>query len=196
MSTVEESTIIPDLIIFLSDSHIQWLTYNHGVAGYSRTGKWDTEAVQQEAGFYCANTDSVSGLASQAWALRTKGPYLIYPYMVACNSIGYFTAQCYVTFFTFRFFNFYLPAMPSPPHCRLACFFSGPLPAAMSNRQMWQDEQESAKTKGNRSRSTRMWGVRYWNHLAQNTKQPCNYIRKLKKQNKTSLKGWGTWLKW
>jgi hypothetical protein len=29
------------------------------VAGYLRTGKWDTKAVQQEAMFCCAGTDSV-----------------------------------------------------------------------------------------------------------------------------------------
>jgi hypothetical protein len=36
------------------------------------------------------------------------------PYMVARNSLGYFTPQCYMTFFMFRFFKFSLPAMSYP----------------------------------------------------------------------------------
>jgi hypothetical protein len=30
------------------------------VAGYSRTEKWDTKAVQQKATFHCAGTDSAN----------------------------------------------------------------------------------------------------------------------------------------
>jgi hypothetical protein len=41
-------------------------------------------------------------------------------YIVACNSVGYFIPQCYVIFFMFRFFKFYLPAMPSPPPATLS----------------------------------------------------------------------------
>jgi hypothetical protein len=39
------------------------------------------------------------------------------PYMVTCNSVAYFNPQCYVTFFTFRLFKYFLPSMPLPPPC-------------------------------------------------------------------------------
>jgi hypothetical protein len=89
----------------------------------------------------------LSRLMSKGWAPRTKGSHLVHtlasrlqiqkaklnPYMVACDFIGYFIPQCYVTFFMFQFFKFYLSAMPSPPPATLSkhtlvCFFSGPSP--------------------------------------------------------------------
>jgi hypothetical protein len=80
----------------------------------SWTDTWDTEAVQQEATFYCAGTDSMDltpkaepqeqrGLPLYTLASRLqKQEARFNPYMVAYNSIGYFTPppcptpQCYV----------------------------------------------------------------------------------------------------
>jgi hypothetical protein len=57
------------------------------------------------------------------------------PYMVICKFVGYFTLvlsallplECYVTYFTFGFFRFYLSAIPSLPPCYFirvqACLF-------------------------------------------------------------------------
>jgi hypothetical protein len=79
--------------------------------------------------FCCAGTDSVDLCPkAQPWEQRDPTLYTLAsklqkqearfnPYAVACNSIGYFTPQCYVNFFMFRFFKFYLPAMPPPPPC-------------------------------------------------------------------------------
>jgi hypothetical protein len=95
-----------------------WTPAPRNVAGYSRTEKRNIEAVQQEATFYCARTDSVDS-CPKAEPPKQRGLTLytlesslqkqearFNPYMVACNSIGYFTPQCCVTFFTFRFFKF------------------------------------------------------------------------------------------
>jgi hypothetical protein len=66
-------------------------------------GKRDTKAVQQEATFYCAGTDSgvlcpkaepqeQTGLNLYNLAsMLQKQEARFNPYMVACNSIGYFT---------------------------------------------------------------------------------------------------------
>jgi hypothetical protein len=55
------------------------------------------------------------------------------PYTVDINLLAISFSQCYVTFFMFQFFKFYLSAMPSLPPAtlsehKLVCFFSGPPP--------------------------------------------------------------------
>jgi hypothetical protein len=83
-----------------------------------------------------------SRCTSKGWAQRTKGSHLIYPCkqvkeakskvspIYGCMQLYWLLyPQCYVTFFTFELFKFYLSAMPSPSPIilsehRLACFFS------------------------------------------------------------------------
>jgi hypothetical protein len=69
----------------------------------SQTETQDTEAVQQEATFYCASTDSVDSCPKAE--LRGQRGFTLYalasrlqkeearfnPFMIACNSIGDFT---------------------------------------------------------------------------------------------------------
>jgi hypothetical protein len=69
----------------------------------SQTQSWDTKAIQQEATFYCTSTDSVD-LCPKAEPSEQRDLTLYTlvsrlkkqkarsnSYMVACNSIGYFS---------------------------------------------------------------------------------------------------------
>jgi hypothetical protein len=108
--------------------------------------------------FYCASTDladscpkaetqeqrglTLYSLASRLQKQKTRSN----PYMITCNSVGYFTLvlcdflptpQCYVTFSTFGFLRFYLSAMPFLPLCysirtqALSVFLQVLLPATL-----------------------------------------------------------------
>jgi hypothetical protein len=81
--------------------------------------------------FYCPNTDSADlcpkaepqeqrGFTSYTLASRLqKQKAKLNPHMAACDFVGYSFPQCYVNFFMFQFFKFYLSAMPSLPPATL-----------------------------------------------------------------------------
>jgi hypothetical protein len=96
----------------------------------------------------------LSKLVSKSWAPRTKGPHLIYPckqvtearskvnpYMVACNSIGYFTPSAVWPsshLDSLSFISLLCRHLPPPTlsEHRLAGFFSGPPPCYI--RSTWE----------------------------------------------------------
>jgi hypothetical protein len=109
----------------------------------SQTEAGDTEAIHQEAKFYCAGTDSADlspktepqeqrGLTLYTLASRLqKQEARFSPYMVACNSIGYFTPSAMrpsSCLDSFRFISLLCHPLPSATLSgyKLACFFSGP----------------------------------------------------------------------
>jgi hypothetical protein len=104
-------------------------------------------SFKQEAKFYCANTDSMHscpkadpqeqrGFTLHILASRLqKQKARFNPYMVACNSIGYYSPSATWPFLCFNFylFKFYLSAVPSIPPATLldtnlsvSFFFSSP----------------------------------------------------------------------
>jgi hypothetical protein len=111
-----------------SEKHHFWIPdwVPRNIVGCSRTGKQDTKAVQQEAMFYCASTDSCpkaesqeqKGLTLYTLASRLqKWEARFNPYMVVCSSVGHFAPGAMWSFFTFRLFTFDLLAMSFPPLC-------------------------------------------------------------------------------
>jgi hypothetical protein len=108
----------------------------------SRTETWDTKAFREA--IFISMPAAAQWIHIQRLSTKNKGvsPYI--PLQASYRSKkqglthiwsnlstiywGLLFPQCYVTFFTFRFFKFYLSAMPSLPPTtlsehRLACFF-------------------------------------------------------------------------
>jgi hypothetical protein len=104
---------------------------------------WDTEAIHQEAKFYCASTDSVySSPKAETWEQKDITLYTLErrlqkpkqrfnPYMVACYSIGNFTPSAMwpsshldsLSFISLLCYPFCTATLPGH---RLACFFFWP----------------------------------------------------------------------
>jgi hypothetical protein len=103
-------------------SFIEALRESVLVAGFSRdTGHWGSSAVMAQTQWTYVQTLTLREqrdltLYTLTSRLQKQGARFN-PHMITCNYIGYYTPQCYVTFFMFRYFKFYLPAMPSPPPC-------------------------------------------------------------------------------
>jgi hypothetical protein len=93
---------------------------------------WDTEAVYQEATFYCASTDLADLCPKAEPKNKMVSPYI--PLQAGyrskeqssthiwlhVTSMAISFPQCYVTFFMFHFLKFYLSALPSLPPASLS----------------------------------------------------------------------------
>jgi hypothetical protein len=104
-------------------------------------GKWDTKAFQKA--IFIREPTVAQWIHIQRLSPENKGvsPYITLQASYRSKKQGLTltwlhatllatSPQGYVTFYTFRFFKFYLPAVLSPPPAtlseyRLACFFSG-----------------------------------------------------------------------